>query len=381
MYKICIQLITYNSETYLPFLFESLHKQTFVNWQLLVLDNGSRDRTIELLQKELKSLSQSSELIISQENVGFAGGHNTLFKKTDSEYVLLLNPDMYLMPDCLEKLVNFLDTHPDTAAVSPRLMKWDFTKVSQGIESSFTDRIDSLGLKVYRSRRVVEWLAEKKWNVVKNEIMCHSERSQSVAKNPFIYGTSTDPTRSFVVPPQDDTARECEVFGVSGALPLYRRSALQCVADEQGAIFDPLFFMYKEDVDLAFRLREAGYKAYVKLDSVAYHDRTAAMPGRMDDVSAADNKKNQSELVKYLSYKNHLMTLYKNEYWQNFILDFPWIFWYEMKKFVWLVLCDRKVIRGLGEIRKNRDLLKKRRAFIHKNVKKVPWKTLRENMI
>lgn len=345
MNKITLQLITYNSEKYLSFLFESLRKQTFTDWQLLVLDNGSTDRTTELLQKELKSLSQSSELIISQENVGFARGHNTLFTKTNSEYVLLLNPDMYLMPDCLEKVVSFLDAHPDTAAVSPRLMKWDFTKVSQGIESSFTDHIDSLGLKVYRSRRVVEWLSGKKYEAVKDNFSNESE---------------------------------IEVFGVSGALPLFRRSALEIVQDSQKNIFDPLFFMYKEDVDLAFRLREAGYKAYVKLDSIAYHDRTAAMPERTNDAGAADNKKTQSELVKYHSYKNHLMTLYKNEYWQNLILDFPWILWYEMKKFMWFLLFNRKVLGGSKEVWKNRKALKNKRIQIRK-LKIVTWKNLRKN--
>ena len=343
--KLALQIITYNSEKYLPFLFDSLRKQSFNNWQLLILDNGSHDRTIEIIQEEFKTIAQKTELIISKENTGFAGGHNNLFKKTDSEYVVLLNPDMYLISDCLEKLVQFLETHPDTAVVSPRLMTWDFSKAaSQNIEDSFTDSIDSLGLKVYRSRRVVEWMAGKKYEEIKQN-----------------FGNSLG----------------VEVFGVSGALPLFRRSALEAVQDDQKNIFDPLFFMYKEDVDLAFRLREAGYKAYVKLDAVAYHDRSAAMPKKEGDRGAAINKKDQSELIKYHSYKNHLMMLYKNEYWQNFILDFPWIFWYEFKKFMWFLLFDRKTLKGIGEIGKNQKILKSERRYIQEKIKKISWKEMR----
>ena len=107
--KLTLQLVTYNAEKYLSYFFASLRSQTFSDWQLLILDNGSSDQTVDIIQQELKSISQTSQLIVSTENSGFAGGHNELFKKTDSEYVLLLSSDMYLMNDCFEKLVKFFD--------------------------------------------------------------------------------------------------------------------------------------------------------------------------------------------------------------------------------------------------------------------------------
>jgi GT2 family glycosyltransferase len=351
MTKITIQLITYNSEKYLPLLFASLHKQTFQDWNLLILDNGSTDQTVELVRQELSNFQKKIELIISQENSGFTGGHNILFKKSDSEYVLLLNPDMYLLSDCLEKLVKTLDSFSDAGVVAPRLMKWDFSAInSPGLELSFTDRIDSLGLQVYRSRRVVEFMAGKEWSKIKGDFLSYPER---------------------------DEIASYEVFGVSGALPLLRRSALEVVKDSRENIFDPLFFMYQEDIDLAFRLREAGYKAYVNLDAIAYHDRTAAMPEHANDFGAAKNKKTQSELVKYHSYKNHLMMLYKNEYWQNLILDFSWIMWYEFKKFAWFLLFNRSVLKGLREVWVYQKTLKNERRNIKKS-RKINWKNFRK---
>ncbi|MEK7189943.1 MAG: glycosyltransferase family 2 protein, partial [Patescibacteria group bacterium] len=261
-----------------------------------------------------------------------------VFKTTDGEYVLLLNQDMYLSPDCLEKLLNFLDSHHEAAAVSPRLMKWDFAN------GEFTNIIDTLGLKIFKNRRVMDWLAGEEW-------------------------------QENVIPAKAEI--QLEVFGISGALPMYRRAALETVSFSNGDFFDASYHSYKEDVDLAYRLASAGFKSYVLSDAVAYHDRAGVGPKTMNDAAALANKKTQSTWVKYHSYKNHLMTLYKNEYWQNFLLDFFWILWYEVKKFVYFLLLDRGVLIGLKEIWKMRKELKENRKWIIKK-RKISWVEMRK---
>ena len=124
--KLSVNLVTWNGAKYMPFLFDSLRKQTFTGWTLLVFDNNSNDNTVELIKKELSNFSVQFKVVENKTNLGFAGGHNQAFKASDAEYVLLLNQDMYLASDCLEKVVAFLDRHPEAAAASPRLMKWDF---------------------------------------------------------------------------------------------------------------------------------------------------------------------------------------------------------------------------------------------------------------
>ncbi len=339
MTKLSVHLVTWNGAKYVPFLFESLRKQTYKDWQLLIVDNDSQDGTVEQVKKELKNFPATYEIIENKENLGFAGGHNLAFTKTNGEYVLMLNQDIYLTPDCLEKTVDFLDAHTDCASLSPRLMKWNFAKVETGLQNSFTNQVDSLGLKAYRNRRVVEIGAQTEWKTV----------NQSAEK----------------------------VFGVSGALPMFRRSALQQVAFLNGEIFDGSYQSYKEDVDLAYRLAVAGFGSFVLLGAVAYHDRSAAGPKEYSDSAAAKNKKTQSTWIKYHSYKNHLMTIYKNEYWQNLILDFPWILWYEVKKFLYYVLFDRAVLAGLKEIWLLRRELKNKRNFIIKS-RKLTWREMRK---
>ena len=340
MSKLVVQLVTWNGAKYMPFLFDSLRKQTFADWTLLVVDNNSQDGTVELIKKELGNFPVQYKLIENKENLGFAGGHNLAFKESDVEYFLLLNQDMYLAADCLEKVVQFLNQHPEAAAVSPRLMRWDFNQAANDLQKSFTEQIDALGLKVYRSRRVVEQYTQQNWPDLKNKL----------------------------------PAAALPVFGVSGALPAFRRSFVVIVAYPGGSIFDESYHSYKEDVDLAFRLAVGGYKAYVLLDAVAYHNRSAASSKQEGDTYALINKQKQSELIKYYSYKNHLATLYKNEYPQNFILDFPWILWYELKKFVYFLLFDRKVLGGLKELF-GMGLAEKRRLI--KSIRKISWQEMR----
>ncbi len=76
--KLSIHLVTWNGAKYIPHLFQSLKKQTFQDWSLLILDNGSTDNTVEELRLNIKNLGVDCELIENKKNFGFAGGHNQL---------------------------------------------------------------------------------------------------------------------------------------------------------------------------------------------------------------------------------------------------------------------------------------------------------------
>ncbi len=355
MSKLSINLIVYSSKesVYIPLLFESLKKQTFQDWEMLVIDNGSDGDILRLVEDNLRALDKRYRILRQSANIGFASGHNAGYKETAAPYVLLQNPDMYLMPDALEKMVNFLDQHQEVSTVSARLMRWDFEA------KQFTSDIDAIGIRLLRNRRAVEWLTRQRW----------AKDSESAEVREMY------------------EKKVVEVFGVSGAFAMYRKNAVDKLllpgfakatpGKPDGNIFDPTYHSYKEDLDLAYRLRNAGYTSYVLLDAVAYHDRTGAGPKTLGDFAAAKNKRLQSKYVCFHSYKNHLRTLYKNEYWQNFLLDSPFILWFEFKKFVFLLITNPAILfRSWWEIIKNFKYTRQAKKAIHAS-RKMYWKGLR----
>ena len=248
-----------------------------------------------------------------------------------SDYILILNQDVIFGADVFEGMINFLDHNQKVASASPRLMR---------IENNARDGIvDSLGLTVDRRRRFSDRKAGEPWGL----------QSESA--------TRTGP---------------CFVFGVSATVAMYRREAIRFATG--GRLFDQFYFSYQEDMDLAWQLQLRGFESVVLLDKVAYHERGApdATRGLWSTVS---NKQNQSAIVKYYSYRNHLATLIKNEQWPNFILDFPWILWYELMKFGYLVLFDRATLHGLSELWSERDWLKIERKRIQSGAV-VGWKKM-----
>lgn len=316
--KVAVQLVTWNGGEYMATLLPSLQAQTLADWELWVLDNASSDTTVAQIEKSKQNTAQSIYIIKEKENIGFAPAHVTLFEQTKSDYVLVLNQDTLLEPDMLEKLVTHLDAHPNVSSVSPRLMRLE--------NGQKTNYIDSLGVAIKRSRQVVDRKAGEVWS-----------------------GT--------MVAGAVET-----VFGVSGAIALYRRSALEKVG-----FFDPSYFAYKEDVDLAWRLVLAGFSNCVVINAVAYHARSVR----------TGSKKTQSSAVRYYSYKNHLATVYKNEQCANFLIDFLFILWYELLKLVYIFCTDWKTLSGLGQLLKNRRELKKQRVAVQK-ITGSTWQEMRK---
>lgn len=328
--KLSVHLVTWNGAKYIPSLFESLRQQTFKDWKLCIWDNNSSDDTVAEIKKELENFPFEYKIIEHKENIGFAGGHKQLYDICGAEYFLIINQDLYLNNDCMEKMIKFVSEHNDVSALAPSTMKWDFA------ENKFTNVVDSLGLKVYRNRRVVEIGEGEEYHEKNKE---------------FDY-----------------------VFGLSGAIILFRKK----VIDEIGFL-DESFESYKEDVDLAFRLNSFGAKAAILYSAVAYHDRSGGGFKHKDDISSVKNKFAQKPWVRYHSYKNHIMTIYKNEYWQNLTIDFFAIIWYELKKLGYFILFDMAVLKGLGVIWDHRKELKTKRKEITSK-RKLTWREMRSRM-
>lgn len=312
MATLTLQLVAWNGAAYYPHLFASLAEQTAKDWDCIVIDNASDGAQFDALEREVAAFrartGQEVRLIRNAENRGFARGHNQAFALSTSTFVQLLNQDVVLAPDYVARCRAFLETHVDTAAVQGALCRWVPARDER------TDIVDSLGLRVHRSRQVTELGAGE------------------------AYGSVTFG----------------EVFGVSGALPMYRRQALADVAhgDE---VFDAHFFMYKEDVDLAYRLRSAGWRAYLVPAARAWHDRTAAAHIRRRDRSTRERR---------ASYRNHLLTLLKNERWATLRPDIGPILRYELAKLAHILTAEWSTLPALLDVIRLMPAMRRRRAQI-----------------
>ena len=209
--KVSIIILNWNGKVFLKPCLDALRAQTYRAFEVVLVDNGSRDGSAELVRQEYADwLAEGSlKLVELTRNTGFSGGNLEGLKRANpsSRYIATLNNDTEVDPRWLETLVEGLERRePEWAsACGPLLFASD------------TSRIASAGIEVRRNGLALDRRVGESW--------------------------------------QPGEAEE-EIFGVCAGAALYRREAL-----EQVGFFDEAFFAYLEDADLAWRLRLAGYRA------------------------------------------------------------------------------------------------------------------------
>lgn len=313
MNKVSIQIVTWNSLRFLPDCLESIFNQTFRDFSVLIIDNNSSDHGVDYVEKNWPQV----KVLKNSRNYGFARAHNQGLASTNSEYVLVMNPDVILEPEFLTEIMTAADKKKRAASLAPKLLKIKFhhidhcdhtTPEQQGSGAMInpdwcvikTNMIDSAGLVIKKTRRFVD-------------------RGEG-EKDEGQYDQQTD------------------VFGASGACVLYRRKSLVDVKmrdwGRREEYFDEDFFAYQEDIDLAWRFKWRGWQALYVPSAVAYHVRQIS----------ATHRWQKSGLVNFLSYRNHLWLLLKNEALANFCQNFFYIFFYQIIKMFYLLFTQPSIL-------------------------------------
>lgn len=269
--RVYVGFLSYGRSTakYLPDFLASLVGQVDQEVMIVNYDNtpGDQDQANQLA---LQSFPQVQR-ITSGVNLGFAKAYNQLIElafQAGAEYFLVINPDTILQPRVVAELVDYLDCHPQVAAAMPKILRWDFAR------QTTTDYIDSLGVAI-----------TKKGAFFDDQQGCLDSQIKEIQS----------------------------IFGFSGAAVLLRLSALKEVAFDNGQhqeYFDELMFMYKEDCDLSYRLRLAGWSIDLVPTAVVYHDRTAARLGRTI-FSQLWRRRQTSHLVRSWSVAHQLIIFLK----------------------------------------------------------------------
>jgi len=321
---VSLVIISYNTKDLLKSCMDTLNAQTYPNKEIIFIDNSSSDGSCAFIQENYPDVLA----VCNRDNLGYAGGANQGIKISKGDYVMTLNADIKFETDYLEKCVQKMEEDREIGAIAGKLYKYNFKNDHK------TNYIDTVGLFSFKNRRVID------------------DGQGLLDKGQF--------------------NEEKEVFGISGACPLYRRKALEDVKifDEY---FDNDFFMYKEDVDISWRLRLRGWKCYYYPKAVAHHGRGTGALKRFTHVEVLKNRSKLNKFQKYHSYKNQRLMQMKNEYCMGFFKNFFPIVWKEILITGYAIFREPYLIKAMFQTLTLMPKMCKKRKIILKNAK-TGWK-------
>ncbi len=186
------------------------------NWEVWVIDNNSSDKTVEIVRQEFPFV----KLLANTDNKGFAEANNQAINQTNSEYVLLLNPDTQADPEALTKSLKIIEENPHIGMLGIKLCNDDGTLQTTCFHfpTFWKNFIDSIGLqRLYSKERIEEMFA--------GEYFRHD--------------------------------RMRRVDWVKGAFMLVRREAI----GKAGAVPED-YFMFAEDLDFCWQISESGFEIW-----------------------------------------------------------------------------------------------------------------------
>jgi len=307
---ISVVLVTWNSARYLSRCLEGIALQT-IALELIVVDNASSDDSLDIVGDGVRVIRNTT-------NRGFSAAVNQALKVARGEFILLCNPDAFLTRDYIEKLVAALEQAGEQyGAATGKLLSANDESI-----------VDSKGIRFTRSGR-------------------HFDIAQGQRD----------------IPNETTT----EVFGVSGACALFRRSFLDAVTID-GETLDEDFFAYREDADLAWRGRLLGFRALYVPDAVAYHVR----------VVTPEVRRSLPAAINMHSVKNRFLLRLKNEGLYLALRNAPFELARDLVAIVAVLTIERSSLPALAWLWKNRRrIMAKRREVQRRRIvsdqELAPW--------
>jgi len=252
--SVCVTIVTHNSLRFISRCLETVLAQDYSPLEVIVVDNASTDGGWEALSR----WDGQIRLLRNAVNTGFSAAQNQAIGLSRSDWVLTLNPDVLLEQDFVSRLVEAGETDSSVGTVCGRLRA-----LERDLSFPARPRLDSTGLYFSPSMRHFD----RGWN-------------------------------------EPDTGQFAEreyVFGASAAAALYRRAMIADASLDDG-FFDPDFFAYREDADVAWRAQLLGWRCLYTPDALGYHVRSVR-PGSRREIPP---------LINMHSVKNRFLMRIKN---------------------------------------------------------------------
>lgn len=264
--KLSIIIVNYNTYTLTKQTINSIIKNehTF-NYEIILVDNASSDDSIEKLQTEFNNISSEGilKVIINKSNLGFSKANNIGIKLASGEYILLLNSDTEIKGDCLEKCICKLEKNRSIGALGCKVVLTD-NKLDHACKRGFPTPKASLYYFLQLHKR-----------------------------NSLKYGQYNASHLT-----EDEVG---EVDCLTGAFMLMPANILNKLSG-----LDEDFFMYGEDIDLCYRIKEAGYKILYYPEAEIIHYK------------GGSSKKRRTKVI--YDFHNAMWIFYKKHYYKQYSL-------------------------------------------------------------
>ena len=234
MLDLSIIIVNYNVKHHLRECLQSIYRSTKrASFEITVVDNNSTDGSVDMVKSEFPEV----KLIENCQNFGFAKANNQALKENKGRYVLLLNPDTVVLPNALDRMVEFMDENPRTGALGCKLLYPDgsLQPSCRSFPTLITAFFENTGLeKLFLRNRIMGRHRIGHWDY--NDIR--------------------------------------EVDQPMGSALMVRREAIT-----QVGLMDEQFHMYYEDVDWCFRIKKRGWKIYfIPLAQIIHYGGQSAWP-------------------------------------------------------------------------------------------------------
>lgn len=256
MADVAVIIVNWNGKKYLKDCFDSFVAQSYKNFKIVFVDNGSEDGSVDYLRENYleTGLLNSLEIMSLETNTGFCFGYNSGIKKAledpEVERVITLNNDTKLHEKFIESMIGCSKVHPEAGSIQPKILNF-YEK----------NKIDCTGILIARD------------------------------------GTVSNRGYGEIDAGQFET--ETEIFGANGTASLFSRKALERTVLQEGNYFDNAYFAYYEDADLAWRLKLTGFLAYYCPKAVVFHIQSGSV-GKHSIFKA------------YYLHRNYFFTVFKN---------------------------------------------------------------------
>ena len=251
---VSVTIVTYNSGRFIKRCLESVLEQKYPNLDVVVVDNASTDGTVDILEQ----FAETCRIYYNTENLGFAEAQNQAIALAKGEWILTLNPDVLLLKSFVQSLVDAGNMDPKAGTVCGKLLT-----IRASFDLPEKQLVDSTGIYFTPTLR-------------------HLDRgSQEVDNGHYL---------NFEY-----------VFGATAAAALYRRAMIEDISI-QGEFFDPDFFVYREDADVAWRAQLMGWQCLYTPLARGYHVRNV-LPG---------NRRALPPVINMHSVKNRFLMRIKN---------------------------------------------------------------------